>query len=120
LTLGWEAFLRGRISIKWQLAYIGDVSYGTSPQSTKWAGQLIGFLLHYSQQLWTFRCEVVHSHTVEESRRLQRADAILQVHAAFEEYHHDPFHMPSHRRHLFSRPIQYLLPCDRDTLACWL
>jgi hypothetical protein len=32
-TLGWEAFLQGRTSIKWQLAYAGDVSYGTSPQS---------------------------------------------------------------------------------------
>jgi hypothetical protein len=120
MNLSWEAFLRGRISIKWQLAYIGDVSYGTSHQSTKWAGQLIGFLLHYSQQIWTFRGGVVHGHTVEESHRLQRVDAIIQVQAAFEEYHHDPFHVPSHWRHLFSRPIQYLISSDKDTLACWL
>jgi len=47
-SLGWEAFLRGRISNTWQAAYLGDKD--VSVQSLKWAGQVIVLLLHYSQQ----------------------------------------------------------------------
>jgi hypothetical protein len=117
-TLGWEAFLRGRISSKWQLAYATDQF--TPAQSLKWAGQLIGYLLHYSQQLWNFRCGVVHGATIEESRQKHRSSLISLVQTAFEEFTLDPFHIPSNWRRLFQRPLPALLLSDSDTLSCWL
>ncbi len=117
-TLGWEAFLRGRISSKWQLAYATDQF--TPAQSLKWAGQLIGYLLHYSQQLWNFRCGVVHGATLEESRQKHRSSLISLVQTAFEEFTLDPFHIPSNWRRLFQRPLPALLLSDSDTLSCWL
>jgi len=117
-SLGWEAFHRGRISSKWQLAYSGDSE--TSKQSLKWAGQVVQLLLHYTQQLWIFRCSVVHGQTNEETRQKQRATLLPQVQAAYEEYKKDPFHVPSYWRTLFTRPIQAFLLSDTDTLACWL
>jgi hypothetical protein len=45
-SLGWEAFLCGRVSLKWQLAFLGDAQLSPSSTSLKWAGQLVGFLLH--------------------------------------------------------------------------
>jgi hypothetical protein len=117
-TLSWEAFHRGRISNKWQLAFSGD--NGTSKQSLKWAGQVVEIILHCTQQLWIFRCGVVHGQTNEENRQKQRATLLPQVQAAYEEYKKDPFHVPSHWRKLFTKPIQTFLLSDRDTLACWL
>jgi len=117
-SLGWEAFLRGRISNTWQAAFLGKKE--VSVQSLKWAGQVIILLLHYLQQLWTFRCGVVHGQTSEEFRQKQRACLLPQVQAAYEEYKKDPFHVPSHWRRLFTRPLQTILLSDGDTLASWL
>jgi hypothetical protein len=117
-SLGWEAFLRGRISNKWKVAYMGERE--VSMQSLKWAGQVIILLLHYLQQLWTLRCGVVHGQTSEESRQKRRDCLLPQVQAAYEEYRKDPFHVPSHWRRLFIRPLQTFLLSDGDTLASWL
>jgi len=117
-TLGWEAFLRGRISSKWQLAYATDQF--TPAQSLKWAGKFVGYLLHYSQQLWNFRCGVVHGTTIEESRQKHRASLFSLVQTAYEEFRLDPFHIPCDWKRLFHRPLPDLLLSDSDTLSCWL
>jgi len=118
--LGWEAFLRGRISLKWQIAYSEGNRQFTSSQSLKWAGHLVGLLLQYSQQFCTFRCGVVHGHNSDENKQHHKALFLLQVQAAYDEYHKDPFHVPSDWRRLFTRPVQSFHLSDRDTLACWL
>jgi len=76
-SLGWEAFFCGRISHKWQTAYAQGIF--TPKQSLKWAGKLVNFLLHYSQQLWNFRCSVVHGQTTEEAKKKLQATLLLQV-----------------------------------------
>jgi len=118
LTLGWEAFLRGRISKQWQVAFARG--HGPSKQTLKWAGKLVALLLHYSQQLWTFRCGVVHGQTKEKSRQKQRAQSLQQVQAAYDEYHRDPFHIPSPWWRLFLRPLPSFSLSNRDTISCWL
>jgi hypothetical protein len=116
--LGWSAFLRGRISTRWQLAF-NDGDEGDRV-SRKWAGNLVLHLLQYSQQLWIFRCGTVHGHNKEESRRRQKEDLLQQIHAAYEEYSNDPFCVPNDWRSLFGRPFHTYDLSDRDTLACWL
>lgn len=117
-ALGWEAFHRGRISTKWQEAFSGHNL--TNRQSLKWAGRAIELLLHYSHQLWLFRCGAVHGYNKEETRQKQRVTLLPQVQAAYEQYRKDPFHIPSHWRSLFTRPINSFLTSDSDTLTCWL
>jgi hypothetical protein len=116
--LGWSAFLRGRISTRWQLAF-NDGDEGDRV-SRKWAGNLVIHLLQYSQQLWIFRCGTVHGHNKEESRRRHKEDLLQQIHAAYEEYSNDPFCVPNDWRSLFGRPFHTYGLSDRDTLACWL
>jgi hypothetical protein len=114
-TLGWEAFMRGRISKTWQVAFARG--HGLSKHTLKWAGKLIALLLHYSQQLWTFRCGVVHGQTTAESQQKQKLQLLEQVQAAYDEYRSDPFHTPSHWRSLFLRPFQTFSMSDRDTIT---
>jgi hypothetical protein len=120
-TLGWEAFLRGRISCKWRTAYSVDtIPMEEDKASLTWAGLLVGLILNYSQQLWAFRCGVLHGHTKEKTRKRHREELIQNICIAYEEYEHDPFCIPSDWRKLFDRPFGSLTTSDRDTLTCWL
>jgi hypothetical protein len=118
-SLGWEAFLRGRISAYWRLEYqrLTDTDTKTS---LKWASYLVLNILQYSHALWTFRCGVLHGHTQDENTKKHREDLLEQIRLAFEEYEVDPFHVPSDWRRLFFRPFHLFLSSDRDTLQCWL
>ena len=117
-NLGWEAFLRGRISSEWQIAF--TAGQPSNKSSIKWADKLVSLVLNYSQQLWIFRCGVLHGHTKEEARQRHRTDLLDHIQAAYEEYANDPFCIPSDWRSLFNRPYASLSLSDRDTLSCWL
>jgi hypothetical protein len=110
--------LRGRISSEWQIAFTAGQSSNKS--SIKWAGKLVSLVLNYSQQLWIFRCGVLHGHTKEEARQRHCMDLLDHIQAAYEEYANDPFCIPSDWRSLFNRPYASLSLSDRDTLSCWL
>jgi hypothetical protein len=117
-TLGWDAFLRGRISIQWQYAFTSGEDCDRN--SMKWAGNLVLHILQYSQQLWTYRCGVLHGHDKEESRQHHREDLLHQIQVAYEDYSKDPFCVPSDWHSLFHCPLHTYYLSDRDTLACWL
>lgn len=117
-TLGWEAFLRGRISIHWKEEFAPG--HASDRQSTRWAGNLVKFLLQYSQQLWSYRCGMLHGHTQEETKQRQRDESLQTIQAAYEAYDKDPFHVPNNWRRLFVRPLTSFANSDRDTLACWI
>jgi hypothetical protein len=116
--LGWGAFLRGRISVQWQNNYNNGAD--NNQNSRRWAGSLVLYLLHYAQQLWTYRCGVIHGHDKEETRRRHREDLLQQIQVAYEEFNNDPFCVPSNWRSLFHRPLNTYYMSDRDMLACWL
>jgi hypothetical protein len=115
-----EPVLRGRISSHWKNAFSDDDSAANCKKHSKWAGQLVSHLLNYSQQLWIFRCGVVHGHTKEEHRQWNKEDLQNHIRAAYDEYEHDPFCIPHDWRRLFSRPVDLLLTLDRGSLMCWL
>ncbi|MFN9982924.1 MAG: hypothetical protein ACK53Y_23550, partial [bacterium] len=81
---------------------------------------LVLYLLHYAQQLWTYRCGVIHGNDKEETRRRHREDLLQQIQVAYEEFNNDPFCVPSNWRSLFHRPLNTYYMSDRDMLACWL
>jgi len=117
--LGWEVLLRGRISFMWRTAFCSASDYDAKPNLT-WAGQLVLFLLQYSQQLWIFCCRVLHGHNEEEYRQKHRENLLTQIQMAYDEHNKDPFHIPSEWRRLFHRPFLSLALSDCDTLSCWL
>jgi hypothetical protein len=103
------------------MAFSGDtIPIEEDKTSLKWAGLLMGLIPYYSQQLWAFRCGVLHGHTKEETKKRHREDLIQNICIAYEEYEHDPFCIPSDWRKLFDRPFSSLTISDRDTLTCWL
>jgi hypothetical protein len=108
-TLRWEAFLRGRISCKWRPAYSGsNIPLEEDKTGMKWAGQLVGFILNYSQQLWVFWCGVLHGHIKEETWQRHQEELIKNIQVAYEEYEQDPFCVPSDWWRLFGRPLGLL------------
>jgi hypothetical protein len=118
VDLGWGAFLRGRISVQWQNNYNNGAD--NNQNSRRWAGSLVLYLLQYAQQLWTYRCGVIHGHDKEETRRRHREDLLQQIQVAYEEFNNDPFCVPSNWRSLFYRLLNTYYMSDRDMLACWL
>jgi len=88
-ALGWEAMLRGRISLLWQSSFTGgNISDKTSK---RWAGNLVLSLIQYAQQLWVFRCGVVHGHDKDDAKQRLRSELLHQIREAYEEYSQDPF-----------------------------
>ncbi len=63
--IGWDQFLRGRISTKWSKAY---QLYCSKPhqepiRATPWATQVVRLIWTYSSNLWKFRNGVKYGHT---------------------------------------------------------
>jgi len=120
-TIGWSAFLRGRISKYWRAGYAGQDDLDSSHKTSfKWVGQLVVRILTYSQHLWVFWCGVIHGHTKEEGKQKHRDELIQQIQSAYEEYYRDPHVIPNSWRYLFNRPQPSLTCSDRDTMTCWL
>jgi hypothetical protein len=71
--------------------------------------------------MWEHRNEIAHGKTIEETKAKEVAAAQAAITTAYEEYHKDPFHTPSHLRHLFiMKPLHHRLLQDIDSMQCWL
>jgi hypothetical protein len=57
-TLGWEAFLCGRISKLWGRAY--DCNKNSTNISLRWTSALIPILLDYTHSIWNHRNSILH------------------------------------------------------------
>jgi hypothetical protein len=121
--IGWEHFLRGRISLKWSRAY--QLFHSKPAQepitAAPWAKQVIIVLWEYSTNIWKFRNGVKHGHTKEEAIEKELESLRQQVNLEFSLYSQDPFIIPSQFRHLFhSTRLADKLQMGRDSLHCWL
>jgi hypothetical protein len=56
-TIGWEHFLRGRVSLHWRKAYNINIGKHTSgiQSADLWTSNLIQHILKYSATLWSYR-----------------------------------------------------------------
>jgi hypothetical protein len=109
-VIGWEAMLRGHISTKWRAAYIATLKNKDKLDKLgdKWAKKVILALWSYSKNIWKGRNGVVHKKTeigtgANEAKALSR-----QIKQMYEQFEDDPYIVPSTRRHLFDRSIDYM------------
>jgi hypothetical protein len=121
-TIGWEQFLRGRISILWGKAFslTQDRKNTTKISSKKWASDLITLLLAYTSSLWKFRNGVVQGHNLEEEEKKKRESLHTSITNAYAAYNADKFIVGRQLSSLFDKPIEYILKSDIDYLQCWL
>lgn len=119
-TLGWDQFLRGRVSIHWGKVY-KYLCPGNQKSTLEWSANLISSLLKYTASLWQFRCGILHGHTKEQSDQKHMEDLKHQVTAAYQEYSNDPFIVSRNLSSLFtSCSLESRLHQNRDTLTSWL
>jgi hypothetical protein len=118
-TLGWDSFLRGRISLSWRTIYTYYSPSGNFP-ALSWAGHLVRLLLDHSATLWNYRNGIIHGHNLAQSRAIQITELSQQIQVAYDASAVDPHHIPSNWRHLFRSPLEQLLCAGRDTMQCWL
>jgi hypothetical protein len=92
-TLGWNQFLRGRISKLWRQFY----SYFKAladPNGDIWTKKLVLALWAHTESLWKNRNAKVHGGTVEEQKRREKDALCLRVEEAYAAYTEDNFIIP--------------------------
>jgi hypothetical protein len=68
IDVGWDQFLRGRVSIMWGKAFSAHKSEGTqNMESSTWVKRLILKVWDYSISLWKFCSGIVHGTTKQEN-----------------------------------------------------
>jgi len=116
-SIGWHQFLLGRISKKWQLAYVALYDSKRHPRLASWISKFITLIWSYTHSLWKGWNQEVHGRTSAEliSQGLsQYHNTILSM---YQEYTQDPFLFPAH---LFDRPLSNLLLMSEDATQCWI
>jgi hypothetical protein len=119
--LGWEIFLRGRISKKWGESFLQESMYRhRRVDKAAWTSRVINLILQYSSSLWHFRCSLLHGKTVDESKQklLQRLRESIET--AYVAYSADPFVVDNGTRSIFLVPLAQRLTQDPDSLQCFL
>jgi hypothetical protein len=101
--IGWDHFLRGRISTKWSRAYQLYLYKPDQelPKTTPWVKQVITAIWHYSSSIWKFCNGIKYGHTKEEAIEKELADLHHQVSNEYALYTKDPFIISSQYRYLF-------------------
>jgi hypothetical protein len=118
-TIGWDQFLRGRISVHWGKAF--QLSQRSSKKNcNSWTANLISSLLDYTSSLWQYRKEVVHGHTKEEHRTKTLAKPKNEVASAYTAYEADRFIISRHLSSLFNKSLSEIQRMDQDYLQSWL
>jgi hypothetical protein len=121
--IGWEHFLRGRISLKWSSAY--RASKGSYKQrqidALPWAKGTILALWDYSTSPWKFRNGVVHGTSKEERAEKELISLQSQVEQQYRLYGTDKFLISPQFTSLFTKKtLQERLQMGRDSLSSWL
>jgi ribonuclease HI len=121
-TIGWEHFLRGRLSIHWRKAYTisQTSSQSKAPPASQWISTFIQRVLEYSSALWSFRNGVVHGHTIDEEKSKRLTNLATEITQAYEQYQQDNFIISHNLSTLFDKPLQYILQGDVDFQISWL
>ncbi len=120
-TLGWDHFLRGRLSKKWKEAFIKEfLSRNAWANGTHWSSGVITAVLTYSLSLWKFRCALLYGRTKDETARKTIEDLRWKVTRAYKEFTNDPLLVRQDYKHLFDVPLNRRLLQDCDCLRCFL
>jgi hypothetical protein len=121
--IGWDNFLRGRISKGWHLAYLHFQPIQDKQRVTRastWTRKLITAVWDYSFSLWEARNNTVHGQTeaARESKALKELRRTAkQLYNSFEN---DPHIVPTNQNHLFDKPLLLMLQLPFTNLQCWI
>jgi hypothetical protein len=122
-ALGWDQFLRGRISLKWNCAFLAgsNIKCGTTNEASRWAVKVIKALWTYSTALWKFRNSVVYGATKEDAKAKELEHLHQRVRHEYHLFSNDPFLVSPQFASLFSKKsLQERLRMDIDSMTCWL
>jgi hypothetical protein len=121
--LGWEQFLRGRISTRWGAAYTAYTTGGRQQQANdlNWATKLILAVWDYAISIWRHRNEEVHGASIEESKHKKLIELRSLVEEEYQLYHEDPFIVSASHNSLFlKKSMEDRLKMGCDSLTAWL
>jgi hypothetical protein len=121
MSIGWNGFFRGFISIYWKKAILF-----TSPKRDEDATELklrglIKKLHSFSLSVWECRNKVIHGDTREKSRAIRTALIREKASAAYSLYYEGQILLLARDQYLFTKkPLPTRLEGDDDSLLCWL
>jgi len=119
--IGWDQFLRGRLSRRWGDAYGEQFPDSTKAEQLLWLSDVVRINMDFYLAMWESRNAVVHGQDQDEVRRKQLHQLKMEVTQEYRRYHKDPFIISREQSRLFdSRTMHQRLLQDRDTLKCWL
>lgn len=122
VDVGWDQFLRGRVSFMWGKAFLANSSLGTrTMESSTWVKRMILKVWDYSISLWKFRNGIVHGTTKQENIEKCLAELRTKVSEKYAEYARDPFIISPKFNSLFlKKSLEDRLKMSRDSLSSWL
>jgi len=114
--LGWDMFLKGFISTKWEDAYhlLKDRSAPTFPIS--WPRFLTTTVLHTLHSIWCDRNKIIHGTSQKEKLHLERLRIVQQVQALY----NDPPVLHRRFRPITQVPLSRRIQASTITLRRWV
>jgi len=117
--IGWDKFLQGFISTRWETAQkLYQELSGDYPKKTprSWTAFLLSHLWNFSHAIWMYRNEVRHGVTAADQAAKSRARVVALV---TDRYTHRP-HLDTKYTWLYKAPLAQLLLQGNRALYAWL
>jgi hypothetical protein len=109
--IGWDQFLRGRISKKWRLVYSKLTTSKQKVNPSVWTAWFIKAIWQHSHSTWKNRNHVVHN----QNKKTISSIALSKLHQKTSElyirYSNDPHMIPEYLRYLFKHPLLLCISC---------
>ena len=121
-TIGWQHFLKGRISKQWSIAQRACYAQRTDLDKRKytilrWRRHLVKSIIEGSIKCWETRNQALHGDTIQASTKIRIQK--LRVRVA-KSYANDRLLVPPLLRNLFKMPLQHRLTHRATQLQKWL
>jgi hypothetical protein len=120
--LGWYQLCLGRISKLWSRAVsLYNASNSILMDTEQWAIYFISLIWEFTRRMWTYRNQIVHGATVEETAHNRMLEVHTNVTDLYNKYTEDPsFVLPRHEYLFTQRTLQYRLQMSYDSIICWI
>ena len=121
-TIGWQHFLKGRLSKQWSTAQQACYAQRTDLDKRKytilrWRRRLVKSIIEGSIKCWETRNQALHGDTIQATTKIRLQK--LRVRVA-KSYANDRFLVPPLLRNLFKMPLQHRLTHRATQLQKWL
>ena len=119
--LGWDAILRGHLSVGWRKVYRHANRTADEHNMDTLFRRLLRKLLQFSLSIWKHRNEVLHGENFEAAKAVELSMVQAKVAEAYEQYEQGQLVLLERDRYLFTkRSKDERLQGDVDMMMCWL